>query len=278
MVENALTVPKSVRKRLTKNVRQETYGAVPDSCQELINRLGTSNDFEYEVFNSVINQTTVVSAIIFHDKRTAPPEKFDITILEGDVTFGLSGPPFAKWSLVNAVTIDRQVRLILHMNSDTFATGVSYSICAAGITNEDTPTFRFECDFILNLYPILSTKVFIYLVDGDKAKWSAAREKFQRVKIILCLYHATENVNKRLGPLTRKTTNATVKDASGVEIIPDEDLSTWISCDSCEKWRLLPSGEDIPLSFKCSDNAWSDHEGSCSDACDYETYANTIHI
>jgi hypothetical protein len=158
MVENALTVPKSVRKRLTKNVRQETYGAVPDSCQELINRLGTSNDFEYEVFNSVINQTTVVSAIIFHDKRTAPPEKFDITILEGDVTFGLSGPPFAKWSLVNAVTIDRQVRLILHMNfrilhqSDTFATGVSYSICAAGITNEDTPTFYLPYSIYQGIY------------------------------------------------------------------------------------------------------------------------------
>ena len=52
---------------------------------------------------------------------------------------------------------------------------------AAAITNEDCRTFEFIFDFILTLCPQLSTAAFVLLVDGDRATWLAARNKFLKV-------------------------------------------------------------------------------------------------
>ena len=54
-------------------------------------------------------------------------------------------------------------------------------VVAAAITNEDSRTFEFIFDFVLTLCPQLSTVAFVLLVDGDRATWLAARNKFQKV-------------------------------------------------------------------------------------------------
>ena len=54
-------------------------------------------------------------------------------------------------------------------------------VVAAAITHEDSRTFEFIFDFVLTLCPQLSTVAFVLLVDGDRATWLAARNKFQKV-------------------------------------------------------------------------------------------------
>lgn len=54
-------------------------------------------------------------------------------------------------------------------------------VVAAAITNEDCRTFEFIFDFVLTLIPQLSTASFVLLVDGDRATWLAARNKFLKV-------------------------------------------------------------------------------------------------
>ena len=56
-----------------------------------------------------------------------------------------------------------------------------------------------EMDVLLDLYPSLRYDNWVLIVDGDPAKFKAARIKFERVRIILCLYHATENIKKHFG-------------------------------------------------------------------------------
>ena len=58
-----------------------------------------------------------------------------------------------------------------------------------------------------DLYPSLKYDNWVLIVDGDPAKFKAARIQFQRVRIILCLYHATENIKKHFGH-TCLTTNS----------------------------------------------------------------------
>ena len=49
-------------------------------------------------------------------------------------------------------------------------------------------------DLLLYFYPTLKYDTWVLIVDGDPAKFKAARIKFENVRIILRLYHATENV------------------------------------------------------------------------------------
>lgn len=51
---------------------------------------------------------------------------------------------------------------------------------------------------MLDSYPTLKYDTWVLVVDGDPAKFKAARLMFENVRIILCLYHATENVKKHL--------------------------------------------------------------------------------
>lgn len=72
---------------------------------------------------------------------------------------------------------------------------------ASAITQEDTATFMNEMDVLLDLYPSLKVDNWVLIVDGDPAKFKAARLKFDNVRIILCLYHATENIKKHFSPM-----------------------------------------------------------------------------
>ena len=53
-------------------------------------------------------------------------------------------------------------------------------------------------DLLLDLYPTLEYDTWVLVVGRDPAKFKATRLKFENVRIILCLYHATENVKKLL--------------------------------------------------------------------------------
>ena len=54
-------------------------------------------------------------------------------------------------------------------------------LVAAAIGNEDTRTLEFIFDFVNSVCPQLITDVFVLLVDGDRATWLAARNKFEKV-------------------------------------------------------------------------------------------------
>jgi hypothetical protein len=54
-------------------------------------------------------------------------------------------------------------------------------LAAAAITNEDCRTSEFIFDFVLTICQQLSTTAFVLLVDGDRATWLAARNKFLKV-------------------------------------------------------------------------------------------------
>ena len=56
-------------------------------------------------------------------------------------------------------------------------------------------------DVLLDLYPNLKHEKWVLKVDGNPAKFKAARIKFEKVRIILCLYHAIENIKKHSGHL-----------------------------------------------------------------------------
>ena len=56
---------------------------------------------------------------------------------------------------------------------------------------------------MLEVAPQLATDVFVLLLDEDRATWQAAKEKFQKVVIVLCLFHTSGNTKKRFGPICR---------------------------------------------------------------------------
>ena len=110
-----------------------------------------------------------------------------------DVIFGINSPKsgISKWSFVKLLTPSHE----------------AFVVVASAITQEDTITFMNEMDVLLNLYPNLKYDSWVLIVDGDPAKVKAARTKFEKVRIILCLYHATENIKQHFGHLclTSKT-------------------------------------------------------------------------
>jgi hypothetical protein len=109
--------------------------------------------------------------------------QFNVAV--SDVTFGITSPKsgISKWSFITMLTPGHE----------------AFVIVASAITQEDTETFKNEMDVLLDLHPSLKDDNWVLIVDGDPAKFKAARIKFQRVRIILCLYHATENIKKHFG-------------------------------------------------------------------------------
>jgi hypothetical protein len=75
-----------------------------------------------------------------------------------------------------------------------------------------------EMDVLLDLHPNLKYDKWVLIVDGDPAKFKAATIKSERVRIILCLYHATENVKKYLGHMC--LTSTTESDGNIHYLIP----------------------------------------------------------
>ena len=136
----------------------------------------------------------------------------------------------------------------------SFFTGREIEILvSSGIVSENALTFAHTFDLVLEVAPQLATDTFVLLLDGDKATWQAAKHKFRNVVIVLCLFHASENMRKRFGPLckncTRKNTtqSSTSDDTANVE--------QWIQCQNpeCNKWRKLKEVSEYPTAFVCSD-------------------------
>lgn len=126
----------------------------------------------------------MMKAISYHDPHWLPSNatknKLQFNVAVSDVTFGITSPRsgVSKWSLITLLTPGHE----------------AFVVVASAITQEDTVTFMNEMDVLLDLYPRLKYDNWVLIFDGDPAKLKAARIKFERVRIILCLYHATENI------------------------------------------------------------------------------------
>ena len=135
------------------------------------------------------NEIDTIKAISYHDPQWLPKNttknQLQFNVAVSDVTFGISSPRsgISKWSFITLRTPGHEV----------------FVVVASAITHEDTATFMNEMDVLLDLYPSLRYDNWVLIVDGDPAKFKAARIKFERVRIILCLYHATENIKKHFG-------------------------------------------------------------------------------
>ena len=135
------------------------------------------------------DENQVIKAISFHDPKWLPEKamknQLQFNVAVSDVTFGITSPKsgVSKWSFITMLTPGHE----------------AFVIVASAITQEDTATFVNEMDILLDLYPSLKYDNWVLIVDGDPAKFKAARIQFQRVRIILCLYHATENIKKHFG-------------------------------------------------------------------------------
>lgn len=90
----------------------------------------------------------------------------------------------------------------------------AFDVVASAITHEGTITFMNEMDILLDLHPSLKYDNWVLIVDGDPAKFKAARIKFERVRIILCLYHATGNIKKHFGYMCMTTPTETAGETS----------------------------------------------------------------
>lgn len=197
----------------------------------------------------------LIKAISYHDPKWFPENatknQLQFNVAVSDVTFGITSPKtgISKWSFITLLTPGHE----------------AFVVVASAITHEDTAIFMNEMDVLLDLYPHLQYDNWVLIVDGDPAKFKAARLKFQKVRIILCLYHATENIKKHLGHLCLTSKADTSGDTPPAELSTvyysliqlystDVQLSKsrWIQCDDCSKWRRLCDDAVFPDAFICS--------------------------
>ena len=140
-------------------------------------------------------ENKMMKAISYHDPHWLPSNatknQLQFNVAVSDVTFGITSPQsgISKWSFITLLTPGHE----------------AFVVVASAITQEDTVTFMNEMDVLLDLYPRLKYDNWVLIVDGDPAKFKAARIKFERVRIILCLYHATENIKKHFGRMCLTT-------------------------------------------------------------------------
>jgi hypothetical protein len=153
----------------------------------------------------------VIKAISFHDPKWFPDNASSNQLLfnvgVSDVTFGITSSKcgISKWSFFTMLTPSHE----------------AFVVVASAITHEDTGTFLNEMDLLLDLFPRLRFDNWVLIVDGDQAKFKAARLRFERVRIILCLYHATENVKKHLGHICLTTKTETQGNLFSEQYEPD---------------------------------------------------------
>ena len=120
--------------------------------------------------------------------------------------------------------------------------------------HENVPTFDFEIDFLLKLYPQLKIAKCVIIMDGDPAKLKSARSKILKAIFILCIYHANANVKKRFMPFCRKKKDSFVDeiDENNDSCLPNtevlengEDKTFAIMCTNCQKFRSVPSTFEV---------------------------------
>ena len=167
-------------------------GTNVDSLKDFLKSL-VEESLPHRILHDEENQ--VIKAISFHDPKWLPEKamknQLQFNVAVSDVTFGITSPKsgISKWSFITMLTPGHE----------------AFVIVASAITQEDTATFVNEMDVLLDLYPSLKYDNWVLIVDGDPAKFKAARIQFQRVRIILCLYHATENIKKHFGHMCLTT-------------------------------------------------------------------------
>jgi len=216
-------------------------GAFEDGIDRLLaecNRLGINSCVHNDEYGSV-------NSIYMMDPLLAPPKGAQMRVLMSDVTFGITDKKtgFGKWSHYLMVCPDHKI----------------YTLCVSAIKHEDTVTFVQEARFLLIYYPELAEERFVLIVDGDKAKWAAARLMFPLVLLLMCVYHGSECFKRKFGPICRSTPRAlstSIQPPAFQQVnSPSDDM--WIACDKCNKWRLLEDNFDITQysnrSFFCSD-------------------------
>ena len=223
-----------------------------ESVNELITFLKES-DMEYSVIPVEVNSCSgdvVVTMVAWMDPQIAPTEVKDVLVITSDVTFGLCSVAFPKYSQWSNLTASHEVQVLL----------------SSLITHENTFTFEKEIELLLKKYPYLAMIAFVLIVDGDRAKWLAARRLFQQVILIVCIYHQSENIKAHFGPLVKQGAkqnrsqlpiSSSSSSSSSVQISSLEESETkdhWIECCSCKKWRKLPVDTDftsLPIDFFC---------------------------
>jgi hypothetical protein len=219
--------------------------------------------------------------ITWLDHTIEPSTDCKVTVVTSDVTFGVvnAATGFKKLSMYTALTPSHQ----------------AFVMSSSLITHEDIETFEFEIDVLLTKYPYLADDKFVLIVDGDRAKWHAARAKFKNVTIIVCLYHMSENIKAHFGPMCKRSAKskqstaskeaATTEDGAideNAALSPakiDLESDCWIQCEACEKWRKVSqsfNSNDFLKQFTCVQNNW-DSFNSC-DIEEQECFAVTIDV
>jgi hypothetical protein len=181
--------PSSFSKSIIQSAKRASgfiNGPAVESLKDFLESL-VEQSLPHRILHDEENE--VIKAISFHDPKWLPEKvtknQLQFNVAVSDVTFGITSPKsgISKWSFITMLTPGHE----------------AFVIVASAITQEDTETFKNEMDVLLDLHPSLKDDNWVLIVDGDPAKFKAARIKFQRVRIILCLYHATENIKKHFG-------------------------------------------------------------------------------
>ena len=86
------------------------------------------------------------------------------------MTFGITSAKsgISKWSFITMLT--------------------SVVVVASAITHEETTTFLSEMQVLLDLYPSPAYHNWVLIVDGDPAKFKAARMKFERERMYVSFH------------------------------------------------------------------------------------------
>lgn len=178
--------PSSFSKSIIQSAKRAcgfTNGPTVDSLKDFLKSL-VEDSLPHRILRDEENE--VIKAISFHDPKWLPEiatrNQLQFNVAVSDVTFGITSPKsgISKWSFITMLTPGHE----------------AFVIVASAITQEDAETFKNEMDVLLDLYPSLKDDNWVLIVDGDPAKFKAARIKFERVRLILCLYHAMENIKK----------------------------------------------------------------------------------
>jgi hypothetical protein len=180
VMRSVIATSRSVAQRGENTEQLEDIEILVDECQ----KLGVTIQINK-------NAAAFVSSINFHDPVIAPCEDdVNLDVLMADVTYGIVDPRatgFHKMSSISQVTASRKLDLL----------------CASLIKHEDIATFVTQLEFLVSIYPELGSKKLVFFVDGDQAMWGAIRRVLPEAFIVLCLYHSSENMKSRFGPLVR---------------------------------------------------------------------------
>ena len=125
------------------------------------------------------------AAVAWIDRRMLPPGDEAITVIQSDVTFGMTNPGsgFDKLDVWCSASMSRGLNVLMMVL----------------IRNESARTFQHNVEFLCTEFPHLKTDEFVMVIDGDPAKILAVRSVCAAVIIVLCLKHLRDNFISRRG-------------------------------------------------------------------------------